>query len=94
MMHQLRLADVGISKLKITIRLVRKNFKLFLHLPEWTPDSWILLRGGGNLGDLTSAILKARKKASTKMASSNDNATATVGTIYDNENDDQLRKLG
>ena len=94
MMHQLRLADVGISKLKVINRLVRKNFKLFLHLPEWTPDCWILLRGGGNLGDLTSAILKARKKASTKMATSNDNATAVVGTIYDNKNDDQLRKLG
>ena len=94
MMHQLRLADVGISKLKILNRLVRKNFKLFLHLPEWTPDSWILLRGGGNLGDITSAILKARKKASTKMANSNDNVTATIGTVYDNENDNQLRKLG
>ena len=94
MLHQLRLADSSIWKLKIINKLIRKNFKLILHLPEWTPDSWIYLRGGGNLGDITTMILKSRKKASAKMATSDDRVASIVGTELDLINNENLQRLG
>ena len=41
MIHILRLAEVGICKLQKVNILVKKFYKQFLHLPEWTPDSWV-----------------------------------------------------
>ena len=68
--HQLRLADVGIGKLKKVNKLIKKWVKKFLHIPEWTPYSWLHLKDGGDLAHLLELILKARKKASAKMATS------------------------
>ena len=93
-MHQLRLADIGLCKLRKINKMIRSNFKKFLHLPEWTPDSWMRLRGGGNLGDLTATILKSRKKASVKMTNSNEHSTAVIGATNQQLPDKDLSIAG
>ena len=73
MIHILRLAEVGICKLRKVNIPVKKFYKQFLHLSEWTPDSWVHHPTGwvhhptgGSLSDISELILKTRKKAAVK----------------------------
>ena len=77
--HQLRLSDAGICQLRELSKELREFFKSVLHLPEWTPTSWIHSSSGGGLPDICSTILAARLKASRKMVNSPDPCVAAAG---------------
>ena len=83
MTYQLRLSEVGITKLKKVNVLIKRWFKKILHLPEWTCDDWIHSPNEGGLGNITEMILKTRKKASEKMMVSRDEASREVGLQED-----------
>ena len=92
MIHQLRLADVGLCKLKILNRKLKIWFKKTLHLAEWCPDSWVHSEKGGGLSNILELILKCRKKASEKMACSSDEVSVKVGISIDDTNRSRLEK--
>jgi len=93
MLYQLRLADVGIGKLKKLNRKIKQAVKKMLHLPEWTSDAWLHLQTGGNLNDILIAILKSRKKATEKMSVSDDRICAAIGRELDVINHENLRRI-
>ena len=92
MIHQLRLADVGLCKLKILNRKLKIWYKRTLHLAEWCPDSWVHSEKGGGLSNILELILKCRKKASEKMACSSDEVSVKVGIAIDDINRSKLEK--
>ena len=77
--HTLRLSDCGIGKLKEINQLVKAFYKKVLHLPVWTSDAWIYANQGGNLQDILVTILACRKKAATKLLTSNDPLVFEIG---------------
>ena len=93
-LHQLRLSQCGIGKLKKVNQLIRKWFKKFLHLPEWTPDAWIHIPGGGSLLDITELILLSRRKASGNMSRSSDPVANYIGGEINSLNESLLSKIG
>ena len=93
MIHQLRLADVGICKLKKLNTRIKIWFKQVMHIAEWTPDSWLNNEDGGNLANICELILKCRKKAAERMASSEDEVTAQVGVSVDDNARKNLLRL-
>lgn len=94
MLHQLRLANTGITKLKLLNTKIKKWFKKVMHLPEWTPDAWVNGKFGGALQDILKLVLSCRKKASTNMSNSTDKIAATVGAQEDLHNEANLARLG
>ena len=90
MTYQLRLSEVGITKLRKLNVVIKCWFKQILHLPEWTSDAWIHSPNGGGLGNILELILKTRKKASEKMCVSRDEASRDVGWCEDMVNERNL----
>jgi len=93
MLHQLRLSNVGISKLKRLSRLLRSWVRKVLHLPIWTPTDWIHGSFGGMLANIEELIFKTRKKASDRMLASRDTVAFWVGNKEDRINTNGLRSL-
>ena len=93
MIHQLRLAEVGISKLKELNRRIKIWYKKTMHLAEWTPDSWLHSETGGGLSNILELILKCRKKASEKMSTSSDEVSARIGIQLDDKNRISLERI-
>ena len=91
--HQLRLAQLGIGKLKRITTWVRKTLKKFLHLPEWTPNAWIHHKAGRDLRETTEAIIKCRKKSSERMLLSKDRIAAEVAREVDETNEQLTRRF-
>jgi hypothetical protein len=93
-LHQARLCNTGSTLLKKLDRKIKHWFKRYLHLPEWTPDSWIHNKNGGALPSLEEMIPRAKMKAIQKMAQSEDVISSFVGLLKMDEDWKALEKQG
>ena len=91
--YQLRLSDHGLEEARKLNRMVRKNVKAILHLPTWTPTSWIHHRSGGNIPDLATSTMVSRAKASTKMKTSSDPAARAAADKQNPIDEDRVARL-
>jgi len=94
MTHTLRLSDCGRNKLRTWSRIIRKAVKGYLHLPEWTPNSWVHHPNGGKVPDIEECIIRLRQSAATKMAGSEDPIAGIVGTRVLQRNNIKVRAMG
>ena len=93
-LYHLRLSDHGLGMARKLEKLIRKEFKLILHLPSWTSTQWIHHRKGGNIPSLLQATMISRKKASEKMKLDSDPIAREIGDRIDPLNGERLERLG
>lgn len=72
LLHQLRLSRVPLHRLRRMDRVLRRFYKKFLHLPEWTPTAWLHHSQGGGLPSLVDLVPRSRLKAALKTRSGGD----------------------
>ena len=75
-------------------RILRKSFKSTLHLPAWTPNTWVHNPNGGALQNLEEFIIRLHQGAAKKMVDSPDAVAPKVGRRVLNSDAIKLKQMG